>query len=208
MTRLAALVAIATLALAIPAGAQSPSAEKPKSLDALLQLIRDGGRADREEDARREAEFRAARDQQAALLAAARAAQAAEEARSAVLEDDFEANEKILPELGETLREKLGTLGELFGMVRQVAGDTLGFTAGSLVSAQLGPRRELLARLAESRELPSIDDLERLWFTLQQEMTEAGKVVRFPATVVDADGSEHERQVVRIGPFNVIADGQ
>jgi biopolymer transport protein ExbB len=208
MTRLAALVTIATLALSAPAGAQPPAAEKPTSLDALLQLIRDGGRADREADARREAEFRAARDQQAALLAAARAAQAAEEARSAALEDDFEANEKVLPELGQTLREKLGTLGELFGVVRHVAGDTLGFTSGSLVSAQLGPRRELLGKLAESKELPSIEDLEQLWFILQQEMTEAGKVVRFPATVVDADGTEQERQVVRIGPFNVIADGR
>jgi biopolymer transport protein ExbB len=197
-----------SLALALAAGlavAAGAGAQEPKSLDALLQQIREGGRAAREEDAQREAAFRAARDRQAALLAEARAAEAAEEARSAALEKDFEDNEKKLPALEETVQERLGAQGELFGVVRQVAGDTLGFLTSSLVSAEVPDRTPLLRRLSQSKELPSIDDLEQLWFTLQQEMTESGKVTRFEATVVGADGSEERRPVVRIGTFNVIS---
>lgn len=200
---------VVTLCIGLLVATAGPAtAEEPKSLDALLRQIREGGRAEREEDARREAEFRAARDRQAALLADARAAQAAEEARSTALETDFAANEKLLPELEESLRERLGTLGELFGVVRQVAGDTLSFVTGSLVSVEVPDRTPILARLAESKELPSIEELEQLWFVLQQEMTESGKVARFEATVVDPDGVEQQRQVVRIGTFNVIANGR
>jgi len=204
MMRWLAVMTGVLLATAVRAGA----AEAPASLDALLQQVRKGAAEERAQDAEREAEFRAARDRQAALLAEARAAKQAEEARSAALEAEFDVNEKALPELEATLREKLGTLGELFGVVRQVAGDTLAFVNGSLVSAQVADRGPLLTRLAESKDLPSIDELEQLWFTLQEEMTESGKVVRFDATVIDADGSEEEREVVRIGPFNVVSGGR
>jgi biopolymer transport protein ExbB len=39
-------------------------------------------------------------------------------------------------------------------------------------------------------------------------MTESGKVVRYPATVIDPDGQEVERQVIRVGVFNAISDGK
>jgi len=192
------------LVLAAPAA----HAEEATSLEALLGQIREGARQEREEDARREAEFRAAKDRQATLLADAKATLAAEEARSATLEKEFEGNEGRLHELEETLREKIGTLGELFGVVRQVAGDTLGFVSGSLVSAQVEDRSPALKSLSASKVLPSIDELENLWFVLQQEMTESGAVVRFDATVTDIDGGQRKREVVRVGTFNVIADGR
>jgi biopolymer transport protein ExbB len=201
--RLALAIALATALVA-----SGGHAQEPPSLDALLQQIQQGAQEERAEDARREAEFRAAQDRQAALLAEAKAALAVEEARSAALEKDFAANEALLPDLEAALREKLGTLGELFGVVRQVAGDTLGFVAGSLVSAQVGDRTPMLTTLSASKALPSIDQLEELWFVLQQEMTESGKVVRFDATVTDIDGGQHERQVIRVGTFNVVAGGR
>ena len=56
--------------------------------------------------------------------------------------------------------------------------------------------------------LPSIESLEKLWYALQQEMTESGKVVRYPATVITADGEEAEQQVIRVGAFNAISGGK
>jgi biopolymer transport protein ExbB len=187
-----------------------PAAEaKPLNVRDLLEHVRQGGRADREENRRREAEFRAAKDQRQRLLDEALAAKQAAEQRSEALEVAFESNEAAaLPELEATLRSRLGTLGELFGVVRQVAGDTRGFVESSLISAQIPGRGDFLAELAQSRVLPSVEDLERLWYLLLQEMTEQGEAVRFPATVIAAGGGEAEREVVRIGPFNAIADGR
>ena len=45
-------------------------------------------------------------------------------------------------------------------------------------------------RLAVPRDELRVEELEELWFTLQEEMTESGKVTRFPAQVVSVDGDE------------------
>lgn len=187
------------------AEAQEP---KAKSLDALLRQVRGQRDKERKANANREAEFRQKKAQQQDLLAQARAERDAATAKSEELEAVFEKNENEIPELQETLRNRLGTLGELFGVVRQVAGDTRGFLEGSIVSAQLPGRAEGLDKLAESKELPTVEELEELWFTLQEEMTESGKVIRFPASVVSVDGDEVQTDVVRVGPFNVVADGK
>jgi biopolymer transport protein ExbB len=78
----------------------------------------------------------------------------------------------------------------------------------SMISAQHPSREEFANELASSRELPNIEALERLWFEMQREMTESGRVTKFPASVIAADGTESESEVVRAGPFTAMADGQ
>jgi len=197
------LMAVAALVVAAAAPAQ-----EPMNLQQLLEQVRQGAKTERAENAKREQEFRAAKDRQQELLAAAKSAQAAAEAKSKELEVQFEAREAELPELQESLRLRLGTLGELFGVVRQVAGDTGGFVRESLISQQIPGREAFLDKLAESTELPSLEDLEQLWFVLQQEMTESGRSVRFTAPVVDREGVRAEREVVRVGVFNAVSDGE
>jgi len=170
--------------------------------------VSQGWNAERTENAQREVTFRENRDVQQQLLEEARAAMVRQEARSDALESRFGENELILAQLEETLRERLGALGELFGVVRQVAGDASGNLASSLVSAQLPGRDVFLSELGQSKTLPSIEALERLWFILHQEMTELGKVVRFPATVATVEGEEVEAEVIRVGAFNVISGGK
>ena len=108
-------------ALASPARPPRPQA---KSLDELLRVIRDGFGRELLENRRREEEFKSRHEEQGRLLAEATAGVAALESRSDSLEAAFEANESELGELEEIRTAKLGNLGELFGVVRQVAGDT------------------------------------------------------------------------------------
>jgi len=204
-----ALLAFLILSLTAPlAPAQAADAGKSLSIEELLERVRTGWRAEQSANQRREAEFRAARDKQKQLLADARAAQAAEETRSDKLEDEFAHNELKIAEQEEVLRQKLGSLGELFGVVRQVAGDTSSHVENSLISAQIPGREEFLSKLGQSKALPSIEALQQLWFILQQEMTESSRVVRFEAPVVGIDGTETVRQVTRVGAFNAVADGK
>jgi biopolymer transport protein ExbB len=181
---------------------------RAKSLDALLKQVQGGWRSERSEIERREAEFKQAKQDQQRKLAEAKATRAREEQRSEEMELRFEENEVHLTELEATLRERLGNLGELFGVVRQVAGDTHGHVESSLVSSQIPGREPFLEKLGQTKSLPSIGSLEKLWFSLQQEMTESGKVVRYNATVIGADGEEVEQQVIRVGVFNAISDGK
>lgn len=202
-------VALLALLLGVPAAAQDGNGvPKARSLDELLDLVRRGRVTESRENARREAEFKAARDEQRRLLAQAKARRDAEEKRSNELETAFEEGEIQLAELEALLAERLGSLGELFGVVRQVAGDTAGQLGTSIVSAEHPGRTEFLDELAQRKKLPRIEELERLWFLLQQEMTESGKVTRFPAEVVTVDGRKEQRDVIRVGVFNAISDGK
>ncbi|MEE2674604.1 MAG: MotA/TolQ/ExbB proton channel family protein [Myxococcota bacterium] len=216
MLRKAALAAaIITLTVAA-AEAQEQPVESPapalnskaRSLDELLDLVKTGFNLEREANRQREARFLQAKQEQAAVLEEMQGRVAAEEARSERLEKTFATNEVELAQLEENLEQRLGTMGELFGVVRQVAGDMQAHVFESVTSSQLGNREGLLEKLGRSKTLPTTNDLERLWFELHREMTQQGKVVRYAATVLTADGDEEQREVIRAGVFSVVSGGQ
>jgi len=194
-----ALAAFAALTMTTPAmGAQATS------LQDLLQQVRTARGQSSAENQQRLARFQADRNNQRALLTQAQAELANEEARSTRLKTTFDANEQQLTELQETLRNNQGNLGELFGVVRQMAGDIKAVMDNSLVSAQIGDRTALVSRLAQSRELPNLEELEGLWMAFLEEMTESGRVVRFDAEIVRPDGTVFNSPVVRVGVFNAV----
>ena len=181
---------------------------QPKSLFELLDLVQQGLEVESAENRQREQRFVSAKDEQARLLAEAQDSLARKEALSRRLEDSYNTNESTIGEEEARLAEQLGQMGELFGAVRLVATEASGNVWDSLTSSQLGPRKELLERLGRSKELPSTEDLERLWYELQREMTQQGQVVRYEADVLSTEGKVEKRQVVRAGPFSAVSDGK
>ncbi|HET9679456.1 MAG TPA: MotA/TolQ/ExbB proton channel family protein [Gammaproteobacteria bacterium] len=201
---LAGLVMVSGSLYAPQAAAQSAA---PQTLDQLLEQIRNARSEAAAENRQREQEFLAARNQQRALLEEAQAALAAEEARSERLQNVFDANEQKLTNMAETLRSRMGNLGEVFGIVRQVAGNVKSVVDASLVSAQLeAGRSQFLSKMAQSSALPSIEELERMWVIILEEMNLAGKVVRFPSEVISNEGQRYQTEVVRVGVFNAVVE--
>jgi len=174
----------------------------------LLENVRSDAIARSQENTARVQRFLASRDEQRQLLDDARAELAADNERSARLKQQFDANELELGELTETVQVRVGNMGELFGVVRQVAGDTKGIIDNSLVSAELRGRAELANRLAQARGLPSMQDLTDLYVLLLEEMAEGGRVARFDAEIIGAEGRAASAEVVRVGVFNVISGDQ
>jgi len=194
------------LSLVVLAGA--PGAHAAKNLQELLEQTRNARALEAEVYAAREQEFLANRDRQQELLEQARQEFEAAQARSAALSERFDANELALNELETRLKSREGNLGELFGVTRQVAGDVSSEIYGSLLNAQYPGRDEFFAEMAGARALPSIDDLERLWFELQREMTETGRVVLFDSEIVTPDGERQQSEVLRVGGFTAMSDGR
>ncbi|HJL80579.1 MAG: MotA/TolQ/ExbB proton channel family protein [Gammaproteobacteria bacterium] len=182
------------------------------TIDQLLENVEQGKVNDNSENKKREAEFRQKRDQQENLLSEADTTRVTEENRSTQLEAIFEENEAELNVLQDTLTERLGALKELFGVMQQVAGDARTRFENSLTNVQYPDRtpflEELAKKIGSNSKLPSIDEIERLWFELQREMTETGKVVKFTTDVIDTNGSKQSTEVVRVGAFNIVADGK
>ncbi len=154
----------------------------------------------------REEKFLSTRNRQRDLLEEAKIRLNQEEERSVRLQQEFEDNEKILEEIGETLRIRIGNFGELFGVVRQVAGEAIATVKNSLVSIQYPGREDSLVALAEIRNLPSIDQMKGLIVTMLEEMTKSGNVERFNSQVILPGGSISDAEVVRVGVFNAITE--
>jgi biopolymer transport protein ExbB len=211
MNRLIVKLLSASLLLAV-LGFAGVQAQEALSLDELLSLVEQGNAKGNQENRAREERFRASKSNQQSLLNQAKADKVAEEKRSQRLEAKFEKNSAELDVLEATYAERLGDLKELFGVMQQVAGDARGNFDASLTSIQFPGRGEDLEALAKkigsSSELPSMDEIEGLWFELQREMTESGRVVRFPATVITQDGAEQTMDVVRVGLYSVVTDGK
>lgn len=188
--------------------ATAVQAEAPKNLDQLLAKVKKERISKQQELTAREQKFVAEKNKQAGLLAEAEKELAALERKSAQLQKVFEKNDKELAELETSLTIASGTLGEMFGVVKQVAGDFKGQFQNSIISAQFPNRDKFMANLAERKKLPAIKELNQLWFEIQREMTESGKVLKFKAPVVTPDGVKTEKEVLRVGAFNLAAEGK
>lgn len=177
-------------------------------LDELLREVRQSRVEDASLNDERERRFLAEKEKQQHLLAEARAALDEQRRRGQTLQQAFDDNAQRLVELEARIQERSEHLAELLGVVRQAAGEAKAVFDDSLISTQFPGRQEVMERIAQSNVLQTTGILEELWFALQQEMTESGKVVSYPAKVIAGDGSEQVRRVTRIGTFNAVSDGR
>lgn len=183
-------------------------AETVGTLDDLVRQVQQERISEKKEIVDHEEQFRQAHDRQQQLLQEARAGLAAEQKRGDELKAQYEQNQRELDQQGNALAERMGSLSRLHDIVTQLANDIDVVIDSSLVSAQIPGRDQFVDRLAASRTLPGIDDLEQLWRLVLGEMAESGKIVTFTSRIINNSGSEVEQQVTRIGVFNAVADGR
>ncbi len=185
--------------------------EKAQTLDQLLDMVKKSQISESAEHKQREAEFARDKANQANLLAQARSTRQAEEARSQTLEKTYAEQQLLVTQKRNQLNERLGSMRELFGHLTSTAGDLRATLETSLVSAQYPNRGDFLDALIEkmngSTQLPDIEEIERLWYEVQREMVETGRVVKFNGTVIKPNGEQAQQEIVRIGAYNLVSDG-
>ncbi len=186
--------------------------ERALDLDTLLKQLEEGKFAQSQQNEAREQEFIQKRAEQDRMLNEAEQRRDGELNTSERLETQFEENEFKIADLKGALDNRLGSLKELFGALQNSAGDTKTKFNTSIISAQIPGRGEFLEELAQSMgsssKLASIEEIEQVWFEIQREMTESGKVTKFNVDVVEADGAKVAKEVTRVGTFALVADGK
>lgn len=190
------------LFLAVALFAQPAHAQK--GMDELLKQIQQGSQEASKLNAEREARFLRNKNEQAALLAKAEADAANATARANQAKARFAAGQAEIADLKKRLTERLGDSGQMYSGIQQSSGEFRSQVAGSLVSAQFPDRIAFLDRMAQGGEIPSVSDLEKLWFLYAQEAAESGRVARFSTEVRDALGEKDKGEVVRIGVFTAM----
>lgn len=198
---------MAVSASLVISGLAISGAASAQTLDELARMVEQAVQEEGQLNREREARFLSERDNQRQLLAEARAELARETQRGDRLQNEYNDNEKQLAELETVLNERMGNLGELFGIVRQSAGDIQSALDDSMVSSQFPGRGEFLSELAQRKELPNVGELRRVWSSMVTEIAESGKVVKYTAPVELANGEKQDLEVVRVGVFNAISNG-
>jgi len=209
------LLAMTPFALAEEAAAGAADdlvVNEANSLDQLLDNVQQRRVVESREHTARENRFTQERASQAKMLSDAQAERTREERRSDRLETRFEENEIRIGDLTEQLDKRLGSLRELFGVLQQVAGDTRGLFEASIISSQYPNRGEWLGELAKkmgtASQLATIAEMEDMWFELQREMTESGKVSKFDGTITKLSGEKVNTEIVRLGSYALLGEGE
>jgi biopolymer transport protein ExbB len=202
-----ALVVAAVLLITGTAFAQ----QNAGSMSDLLKQIEQGQSRDSKDAQEREARFAADLNAQDNLLNQARAERTRQERNSERLEQLFESQQAQIVVARDALNERLGSLKELFGVLQTVTGDAQGRFKTSLTDIQFKGRSDFLVQLgskmAGASSLASIEEIEQLWFELQNEIAESGKIVRFNHDVTTASGDVVNTEITRVGLFNIVSDG-
>ena len=195
----AATAGLVALSMTSPVVAQSSDG----SLADLLDKVRSEKQQEAQRNQQRVQTFINKVDEREAMLARAKADLQAAQERQTSLQDRYSANEEKIGELQKTLDQRAGDFGEVFGVVRQVAGDLRSALASSLTSLEAPSRGAFLDDMADSKALPPLADVKQLWTVMLDEMVASGEVSRFDHDYVTPDGETEQGEIVRVGTFNV-----
>lgn len=174
-----------------------------QELDKLLQQIQQQRTIEGRVNQERERAFLAERADKQALLNTAKRQLADEEARGRRLQQQYAQNDILIAQKQQELQSALGTMGEVFGVIRQTANKSVGAISSSIISAQYPGRDVVLREIAAATELPTIEQMEELWVAMLTEMTESGKITKFDAEVVELAGGTSTQRVTRFGSFHL-----
>jgi len=178
-------------------------------LDQLLEQVRSGTLEKSKTASSLEKRFKTAGAGKASMVNSLKTQRAELETKSDALKLSYQQNEEVLNGLRNQREVALGDMKELFGAVQQIAGEAQANFESSIVSAQFPSRdkalESILVKLNQSNDLLSAGDIESLWSELLNEMVQQGKVATFSAPVATASGAKEERQVTRVGVFNLVS---
>ena len=178
-------------------------------LDLLVESVKTTASIRAKEDKARLNKFLSDKNKQQSLLDNMKYKLTLEERRSERLTKQYEDNDAELSDLEEQLTLKLGSFGELFGIVRQTAGESKGQFMLSLTNIEFPDRIDFLGDLAErkSLDLPTTEELERLWYEILNELNQSGKVKSYNTDILTKSGELVNQDVLRIGVFNSVSNG-
>ncbi|RZO85691.1 MAG: energy transducer TonB [Oceanococcus sp.] len=207
MRTLSAITAAWAVGLTLACTSFSVTAQ---SEDALLEKVRTGQVGNRADEARQMASFRRLSDaDKRARLSEARARRDTLQAQSTGLEKTARDNKLTYERKINELRSEMGPNAALFGLLQQNAADLVGILRNSPTSLDYPGREawlaELIARMEKASEIFTIEDLEKLWFLIQQEITASGQIVNVDGEVITASGDRKTLTMTRVGKFNLVA---
>lgn len=176
----------------------------------LLEKVRKGEIGQRADQGRQLQAYRNATDSaREAMLEEARERRDQLQKESRELEETARANDKTYDRKINELRTTMGPNAAMFGTLQGLSDELIGLFRNSPTTLQYPDREEWLAgfkaRMEKASEIFSVEELERLWFMMQQEITASARSVSLTTEVLGESGNRERREVVRIGKFGLVS---
>ncbi|PSW06510.1 MotA/TolQ/ExbB proton channel family protein [Photobacterium lipolyticum] len=176
------------------------------STETLLSKTQQAQKAQRAHNIQREAGFnqteQGIRAQRDALLAQRDQLQR----ETDQLSKTFSENENRLSVLEEQLRLETGSLGELFGVVRQSAKELNAEMDFSVTGVDSTQYASVVDQIVDAKALPSMTQLTGLWQGMVEQIDASAELAPVSVPYINGEGYKVDVDAYRLGSFALVGD--
>jgi biopolymer transport protein ExbB len=122
------------------------------------------------------------------------------------LSQTFSKNENNLATLEEQLRLETGSLGELFGVVRQAAKDLDQELETSVTMVDRANYAPVVDQIVDAKALPSMVQLNGLWLGMVEQIEASAQLASVSVPFINADGHQANINAYRLGSMGLIGE--
>lgn len=174
--------------------------------DALLQKAQQENRQQQSHNVARESGFKKTEQELQDIKNKLAAERAALQAEADSLSVTFGENEAELAQLEEKLRLETGSLGELFGVVRQNAKELESELKSSVTGVDANSYQKDIDAIVAAKSLPTLTQLQAMWRSMEEQIKASGEMANVSFTLLNGEGREQTVNGVRLGSMALLDD--
>ncbi len=118
----------------------------------------------------------------------------------------FSQNEDKLARLEEQLRLETGSLGEVFGVVRQNAKELQGELDVSVTGADAQSFNAQIKQIIAATTLPSMPQLTALWKAMDEQIHASDNIAKVNVALIDGEGKKTHVDALRLGSIGLVGE--
>ncbi|CAH6912384.1 MotA/TolQ/ExbB proton channel family protein [Vibrio chagasii] len=154
----------------------------------------------------READFKKTEQELKAIKAQLEAKRTSVQNATDVLTKTFSDNENKLARLEEKLRLETGSLGELFGVVRQNAKELGAELSSTVNSVDRADHTATVEQIIDAKSLPSMPQLSGLWMSMVEQIQASSELSKSQIAFINGEGNTNKVDAYRLGSIGLVTD--
>ena len=154
----------------------------------------------------REAGFKKTEQELKAIKAQLEAKRTSVQNATDVLTKTFSDNENKLARLEEKLRLETGSLGELFGVVRQNAKELGAELSSTVNSVDRAEHTATVEQIIDAKSLPSMPQLSGLWMSMVEQIQASSELSKSQIAFINGEGNTQNVDAYRLGSIGLVTD--
>lgn len=172
----------------------------------LVNKAKSESRAQASHNVVRESEFKRTEQELKAIKAQLATKRASIQAATDALTRTFSENENKLARLEEKLRLETGSLGELFGVVRQNAKELGAELNSTINSVDRGVHTETVNQIIDAKSLPSMPQLSGLWASMNEQIQASSELSKSQIAFINGEGNTQTVDAYRLGSIGLVTE--